>query len=304
MGYTKDSIKCNFSHEAPLFLTLDRIARYGTIICSHRVLSFPRLQSEFDVHKEAILVDDLVKQLLEAGVHFGHQTKKWDPRMKRYIHGEKGGIYVIDLEKTAHLLREACRFLTDIVSRGGEVLFAGTKPQAQEIVRAEAERGGAYYVCSRWLGGTLTNFETIRKSIKRYEELLLMREDGTFEKLTKKEVAKLSKEIGKFEKNLGGIVKMIRLPAAVYVVDAQRELIAIKEALKLGIPVVAIVDTNTNPEIIQYPIPGNDDAIRSLSLITKIITDSILEGKTQRAAKEATASGEKSSEKNTVAASA
>ncbi len=207
--------------------------------------------------------------------------------MKRFIHGEKNGIYVIDLEKTASCLHQACAFVKNAVAQGGEVLYVGTKPQAREIVRSEAERSRSFFIHHRWLGGTLTNFETIRKSIKRYEDLLVMREDGTFEKMTKKEAASLGKEIGKLERNLSGIIKMTRLPAAVYVVDAVKELIAVKEAVKLGIPVVGIVDTNTNPDRIRYPIPGNDDAIRSIALITKFVTDSILEGKAGRPEEEA-----------------
>ena len=225
---------------------------------------------------------ELVRQLLEAGVHFGHQTKKWNPRMKRYIFGQKNGIYIINLEKTIECLTRACDFLRKTVSVGGEVLFVGTKPQAQEIIREAAERAGMYHVNVRWLGGLLTNFQTIKKSVTRYIELTEMKANGTFEKLTKKEAAILSKEMSKFEKNFSGIAKMNRLPTAIVVVDATHEEIAVKEAMRLEIPVVALVDTNANPELINFPIPGNDDAIRSIRLIIGILLDAILEGKSGR----------------------
>jgi small subunit ribosomal protein S2 len=219
-----------------------------------------------------------VQSLLEAGVHFGHQTRKWNPKMKSYIFGEKSGIYIIDLEKTVAALTKACNFIREVASKGAPILFVGTKPQAREIVEAEAKRAGMYYVNNRWLGGMLTNYQTIRNSVRRYKSLILMREDGTFEALTKKEVAELEKEIAKLEKNLAGVAEMTRLPGAMFVVDAKKELIAIQEANRLGIPVVAIVDTDSDPDLIQYPIPGNDDAIRSVKLIMGIITDSLIEG--------------------------
>ncbi len=232
---------------------------------------------------------ELVRQLLEAGVHFGHQTRKWNPRMKKYIFGEKNGIYIIDLEKTVANLTRACNFMRDIASQGVPVLFVGTKPQAQPIVEAEAKRAGMFYVNHRWLGGMLTNFQTIRNSVRRYRSLILMREDGTFDALTKKEVSELEKEIMKLEKNLKGVAEMGRLPGVIFIVDAKKETIAIKEANRLGIPVVGIVDTDSDPDLVQYPIPANDDAIRSIKLITGIITDSVIEGlqKVQRAGKDA-----------------
>ncbi len=198
--------------------------------------------------------------------------------MKPYIFGEKTGIYIIDLEKTVELLTRACNFIRDIASQGVPILFVGTKPQAQEIVEQEAKRCGMYFVNHRWLGGMLTNYQTIRNSVRRYRSLLLMREDGTFEALTKKEVSELEKEIAKLEKNLGGVTEMNRLPGAMFVIDAKKEDIAVLEANRLGIPVVAIVDTDSDPDKIQYPIPGNDDAIRSIKLLTGIITDSVVEG--------------------------
>ena len=221
---------------------------------------------------------ELVQNLLEAGVHFGHQTKKWNPKMKPYIFGEKNGIYIIDLEKTVAHLERACKFIHDVSARGEAVLFVGTKPQAQAIIQSEAKRCGMYFVSHRWLGGTLTNYQTIRNSIRRYKSLLLMRQDGTFDALKKKEVAELGKEIDKLEKSLAGIAEMGRLPGALFVIDAKNEEIAIKEANRLGIPVVAIVDTDSDPDRVQYPIPGNDDAIRSIKLLTSIVVDSVLEG--------------------------
>lgn len=236
---------------------------------------------------------ELIRQLLEAGVHFGHQTKKWNPKMKRYIFGEKNGIYIIDLEKTVQCLEKASDYLRKTVAAGGEVLFVGTKPQAQEIIREAAERSGMYYVTVRWLGGLLTNFQTIRKSVRRYLELEEMKADGTFEKLTKKETAMLRKEMEKFEKNFAGVVKMERLPSAIVVIDATNELIAVKEAKRLEIPVVALVDTNSDPDLVQYPIPSNDDAIRSIRLITGILLDAVNEGKAARREAPVRSAGEK-----------
>lgn len=220
----------------------------------------------------------LIQSLLEAGTHFGHQTRKWNPKMRPYIYGEKNGIYIIDLEKTADHLIRACNFIRGVAASGAPILLVGTKPQAQAIIEQEAKRANMYFVANRWLGGALTNFSTIRNSVRRYKELLKMREDGTFEALKKKEVITLEKEIARLEKNLGGIAEMPRLPGAVFVVDAKAEDIAVKEANRLGIPVVAIVDTDSDPDLIQYPIPGNDDAIRSIKLIASVIVDSILEG--------------------------
>ena len=204
---------------------------------------------------------ELIQGLLEAGVHFGHQTRKWNPKMKPFIFGEKSGVYIIDLEKTAAYLTRAGHFIREVASTGASILYVGTKPQAQETIETEAKRAGMFYVNHRWLGGTLTNYSTIRNSVRRYKSLVQMREDGTFEALTKKEVAELEKEIAKHEKALAGVTEMTKLPGAIFVIDAKREQIAVKEANRLGIPVIAIVDTDSDPETVQYPIPGNDDEI-------------------------------------------
>jgi small subunit ribosomal protein S2 len=221
---------------------------------------------------------ELIQNLLEAGVHFGHQARKWNPKMKPFIFGEKSGVYIIDLEKTAAHLTRACHFIREIAASGAPVLFVGTKPQAQQIIETEARRCGMFFVNHRWLGGMLTNYQTVRNSVRRYRTLIQMRTDGTFEALTKKEVADLEKEITKLEKALAGVVEMGRLPGALFVVDAKKEDIAVKEANRLGIPVVAIVDTDSDPDLIQYPIPGNDDGIRSVKLLTSIVVDSLIEG--------------------------
>lgn len=219
-----------------------------------------------------------MKQLLQAGVHFGHQTRKWNPKMKRYIFAERNGIYIIDLRQTVKLLTEACNFLRDIVSQGELVLFVGTKKQAADIVKEEALRCGMFYVNERWLGGMLTNFETIRKSIKKLKELEKMEQEGKFDLLPKKEVMDLKKQQEKLARNLSGIREMYKLPGAVIVMDTLNEKIAVAEANKLMIPVVAIVDTKCDPDQIDYPIPGNDDAIRSIKLICEKLTDAIIEG--------------------------
>jgi small subunit ribosomal protein S2 len=221
----------------------------------------------------------LMKSLLEAGVHFGHETKRWNPKMKKYIFGEKNKIYIIDLEKTQSAILKACDFLSKVASEGGNILFVGTKKQAQEIVKEEALRCGMFYVNQRWLGGMLTNFQTIKKSIKRLEDIEAMREDGRFDKISKKEVSQLNKEAFKLNKNLEGIRAMGKPPKAMFIVDSKKEDIAVKEARKIGIPIVALVDTNCDPDVIDYPIPGNDDAIRSLKLIMSIVADSILGGR-------------------------
>jgi small subunit ribosomal protein S2 len=220
-----------------------------------------------------------MKQLLEAGVHFGHQTRRWNPKMAEYIFAERNGIYIIDLQKTAKKVEEAYSFVRDIAAEGGEVLFVGTKKQAQESIKEEAERVGMYYVNARWLGGMLTNFETIKKRIERLKQIKKMEEDGVFELLPKKEVQNLKNEVEKLEKYLGGIKEMKQIPACMFVVDPKKEKIAIAEAHKLNIPVVAIVDTNCDPDEVDYPIPGNDDAIRAVKLIASTITNAILEGK-------------------------
>ena len=218
-----------------------------------------------------------MKKLLEAGVHFGHQTRRWNPKMSRFIFTERNGIYIVDLQKTSTQLDEAYAMIRDIVADGGEVLFVGTKKQAQDAIEQEAKRSGQYYVSNRWLGGMLTNFKTIRKSIdklKRYEQ---MEEDGTFDLLPKKEVLQYQKEMDKLEKNLGGIKEMTKLPDVLFVVDPGEEAIAVHEARILGIPVVAIVDTNCDPDEVDLAIPGNDDAIRAVKLITSVMADAVIE---------------------------
>ncbi|MCS7233098.1 MAG: 30S ribosomal protein S2 [Synergistetes bacterium] len=220
-----------------------------------------------------------MKQLLEAGVHFGHQTKRWNPKMKEYIFTERNGIYIIDLQKTLKKIEEAYNFVKERVMNGGTVLFVGTKRQAQDVVKSEAERCEMFYVNQRWLGGLLTNFKTIRKRIERLKELEEMEKEGMFEVLPKKEVVRLEREKSKLGRYLGGIKEMTDLPDVLFVVDPRKEKIAVTEANRLEIPVVAIVDTNCDPDPVDYPIPGNDDAIRSIKLITSIIADAVLEGK-------------------------
>ena len=220
-----------------------------------------------------------MKQLLEAGVHFGHQTCRWNPKMAEYIFTERNGIYIIDLQKTVKKLDEAYMFVRDLAASGENVLFVGTKKQAAESVKEEAERAGAYYVNARWLGGMMTNFKTIRRRIDRLAQLRKMEEDGTFDRLPKKEVIKLQLEIEKLEKFLGGIKDMNKLPGALFIVDPRKERIAVAEAHKLGIPIVAIVDTNCDPDEIDYVIPGNDDAIRAVRLISGAMADAIIEGR-------------------------
>lgn len=225
------------------------------------------------------MTTELIKQLLEAGVHFGHQTKRWNPKMKHFIFGEKSGIYIIDLEKTEKFLNEARVFISEMAAQGKAVLFVGTKKQAQEVIEEEAKRCGAFYINHRWLGGLLTNFQTIKKSIKRYKEIIQMEKDGIFNSLTKKEVAALQIEKDKLIKNLSGVIEMDRLPSALFVVDSKKEETAVKEARRLNIPVIALIDTNCDPDFINYPIPGNDDAIKSIRLITTFMADSVIEGK-------------------------
>ena len=220
-----------------------------------------------------------MKQLLEAGVHFGHQTRRWNPKMAQYIFTERNGIYIIDLQKTVKKLEEAYLFVRDIAADGGEILFVGTKKQAQDSVKEEAIRCGMPYVNARWLGGMLTNFNTIKKRIKRLAQLKAMKEDGTFEMLPKKEAAKLELEIEKLEKFMGGITEMRKQPAAMFIVDPRKERIAVLEAKKLGIPIVAIVDTNCDPDEVDYVIPGNDDAIRAVKLIAGAMADAVIEGR-------------------------
>ncbi|HEX6922245.1 MAG TPA: 30S ribosomal protein S2 [Bacillales bacterium] len=218
-----------------------------------------------------------MKQLLEAGVHFGHQTRRWNPKMKSYIFTERNGIYIIDLQKTVKKVEEAFNFVKNLSADGGKVLFVGTKKQAQQSVQDEAERAGMFYINHRWLGGTLTNFETIRKRIQRLKDIDKMEEDGTFDVLPKKEVVLLSKERDRLQKFLGGIRDMNTLPDAVFIIDPRKERIAVAEARKLDIPIIAIVDTNCDPDEIDYVIPGNDDAIRAVKLLTSKMADAVLE---------------------------
>ena len=220
-----------------------------------------------------------MKQLLEAGVHFGHQTRRWDPKMAEYIFQARNGIHIIDLQKTSKKLDEAYAFLKEQVEEGKTVLFVGTKKQAQECMKEAALKCGMYYVDQRWLGGMLTNFDTIQKRIQRLKELEAMEQDGTFEVLPKKEVILLKKEMDKLERNLGGIKEMDKLPGVIFLVDPKKERIAILEAKKLNIPVIGLVDTNCNPEELDYPIPGNDDAIRAVKLIADVMANAVIEGK-------------------------
>ena len=220
-----------------------------------------------------------MKQLLEAGVHFGHQTRRWDPKMAEYIFQARNGIHIIDLQKTSKKLDEAYAFLKEQAEEGKTVLFVGTKKQAQECMKEAAIKSGMYYVDQRWLGGMLTNFDTIRARVQRLKDLETMQEDGTFEVLPKKEVILLKKEMEKLERNLGGIKEMDKLPGVIFLVDPKKERIAILEAKKLGIPTVGIVDTNCNPEDLDYPIPGNDDAIRAVKLIADVMANAVIEGK-------------------------
>ena len=234
-----------------------------------------------------------IKQLLEAGVHFGHHTRRWNPKMAEYIFTERNGIYIIDLQKTIKKFEEAYMFARDIASEGGTILFVGTKKQAADAIREEAERCGMYYVNVRWLGGMLTNYKTIRMSINRLASLEKMQEDGTFDMLPKKEVASLQKEMANLERNLGGIKNMDRLPSAIFIVDPRKEHNAVLEAKKLGIPVIAIVDTNCDPDDADYVIPGNDDAIRAIRLISSVIANAVIEGQQGEQMNEAEAVEEK-----------
>ena len=226
------------------------------------------------------MVSVTMKELLEAGVHFGHQVRRWNPKMKEYIFGERNGIYIIDLQKTQRMFREAIAFVTNLIAedKGKTVLFVGTKRQAQDAIREESEKCGQYYVNQRWLGGLLTNFQTVQKSIKRLKDLEAMQTDGRYEKLTKKERIKLDRERESLNKNLSGIKMMNRLPDAIFIIDVKKEEIAVAEGNRLGIPIVAVVDTNCSPEGIDYVIPGNDDALRAVRLFASRIADAIVEG--------------------------
>ena len=226
-----------------------------------------------------------MKSLLESGVHFGHQVKRWDPRMKKYIFTSRNGIHIIDLQKTITAIKDSYDEIRKVAAAGKSVLFVGTKKQAQQAIQSEAERCGQYYVNSRWLGGTLTNFSTIKKSLLRLKKIEKMEIDGTFDNLTKKEVSQLEKEKEKLQKNYGGIKEMKELPGAVFIIDTHKEQIAVAEARRMGIPIVAVVDTNCNPEGIDYPIPGNDDAIRAISLFTSIIANAVIEADNEQGLK-------------------
>jgi small subunit ribosomal protein S2 len=226
-----------------------------------------------------LAVEITMKELLEAGVHFGHQTRRWNPKMKEYIFGERNGIHIIDLQKTLKMFREASRFVSELSGQGRAVLFVGTKRQAQEAIAEEAKRCGAFYVNHRWLGGTLTNWATLQKSIKRLKLLKAMIEDGRMDQLSKKERARLEREMKHLQQNLEGVEDMTQLPDAMFVIDSNAEEIAVKEARRMGVPVVAVVDTNCNPEVVDWVIPGNDDALRAIRLFTTKIADAVLEGR-------------------------
>ncbi len=223
-----------------------------------------------------------VRELFEAGVHFGHQTRRWNPKMRPYLYGSRNGTHIIDLDQTVQLFRRAFTFMSDVVARGGHVMFVGTKRQAQDIVREEAQRASQYYVVNRWLGGTLTNFRTIKGGLERLRTLERMAEDGTYQNISKKEISQLEKERTRFEKYIGGVKGMGSLPQAIFVVDPAQETIAVAEARKLKVPLVAITDSNCDPSFIDYPIPGNDDAIRSIRLITGALADACLLGASRR----------------------
>lgn len=246
---------------------------------NYRLLIFIILLSLWKLKQEEIMAVISMKQLLEAGVHFGHQTRRWNPKMAPYIFTERNGIYIIDLQKTVKLIEAAYDFVRETAANDGTILFVGTKKQAQDSIKEEALRCGMYYINNRWLGGTLTNFTTIKKRVQRLEQLGKMEENGQFDVLTKKEVAKLRLEKEKLEKNLGGIREMKQLPSALFVVDPRKEHIAVSEAKRLGIPVVAIVDTNCDPDDADYVIPGNDDAIRAVKLIAETLSNAVIEGR-------------------------
>ncbi len=221
----------------------------------------------------------LVRQLLEAGVHFGHQTKRWNPKMKRYIYGSRSGIYIIDLEKTEKHLKAACDFLEDVAAKGQRVIYIGTKKQARPILEAEAQRAQMPYVINRWLGGTMTNWATIKANIDRLRELRKQKEDGFFQRISKKDAKHLQRDLDRLEEHFAGLATLEKLPGCLFVVDIKREEIAVREANRLNIPIVAICDTNADPDLVTYPIPGNDDAIRSIKLFASTITDSIIAGR-------------------------
>ncbi|NCC24753.1 MAG: 30S ribosomal protein S2 [Deltaproteobacteria bacterium] len=242
-----------------------------------------------------------MKEMLETGVHFGHQTRRWNPKMRPYIFGARKGIHIIDLQQTVKLFQDAYDFVADTVAEGEQVIFVGTKRQAQDVVRAEAERAGMFFVTNRWLGGTLTNFQTISRSVDRLKKLETMFEDGSTERFVKKEVLGMSREVSKLNDVLGGIKDMEKMPGAVFIIDPNREEIAVKECRKLGIPIVAVVDTNCDPDVIDYIIPGNDDAIRAIKLFAGAIADACLEGQGRRKESAASKKSEPVSEKTVSA---
>ena len=239
-------------------------------------VSSPELHSALDMSDGQRIIT--VRQLLEAGVHFGHRTERWNPRMKPYIYGARNGIHIIDLQQTAGLFRRAYAFIRSCTAEGKPVLFVGTKKQAADVMSAEAQRAGQFFVCSRWLGGTLTNWTTVRQSVDKLRGIERMSQDGTYEQITKKEALMLERKRGKLERNLGGIKDMPKLPGAVFVIDPVKEHIAVVEANRLGVPVVAVADTNADPRLIQYVIPGNDDAIRAIKLFCSRMADACIEG--------------------------
>lgn len=244
------------------------------------------------------MADEVLKILLECGVHFGHQTRRWNPKMKRFIFGERSGIYIIDLEKTIDHLNRARDFIQNIAAKGGNILFVGTKKQAKDVMASEAKRCEMFYVNNRWMGGLLTNFQTIKKSIERLRQIEKMAEDGVMENLTKKETARLTKEKDKLLLNLGGIREMKVHPQAIFIVDSKKEDIAVKEAARLKIPIIGLIDTNCDPDLIDFPIPGNDDALKSIRYITSMITDSIIEGRKEFKSAEAMRKKEEPPKKN------
>ena len=261
------------------------------------VVSFVRL--EFTTGKDITMAVISMKQLLEAGVHFGHQTRRWNPKMKRFIHGERSGIHIVDLHQTLNHLEASYVFVRDLVANGGTVLFIGTKKQAQDSIQSYAERCNMPYINERWLGGMLTNFQTISKRVGKMQEYRRMRDSGEFEAMPKKEALLIGRELAKLERNLGGIRDMQKLPDAVFVLDTKKEYIAVTEARKIGIPIVAVVDTNCDPDLVDYAIPGNDDAIRAGELMSRVISDAVLEGRFIRS-KKAEATGDSPVERNAL----
>ncbi|MDE2027923.1 MAG: 30S ribosomal protein S2 [Candidatus Omnitrophica bacterium] len=230
------------------------------------------------------MATELIKKLLEAGVHFGHQSRRWNPKMKRFIFGERGGIYIIDLEKTVERLNAARDAIRDIASKGGKILFVGTKKQAQQVIEEEAQRCGMFYVKNRWMGGLLTNLETVKRSVRKLVDIEKMEVNGTIDRLTKKEASLLMKEKERLIRDLGGIREMGVIPQGIFIVDTKKEEIAVAEANRLGIPVFGLIDTNSDPDLVQYPIPGNDDAVKSIKFITSLMVDSVMEGQKEYAA--------------------